>query len=139
MQLVTRTIATLLAATWIGCAPEPTPPSSSSAAQARSRGVLVAEYTVPDKASTGEYRVVEVWVERAGGTRELLLVVRLAGPHVGTEPRMQVAGLKETDYRTVWSERDGPPYEVWSAPTPLPETLTLRRSDTEVQLRRRPG
>lgn len=42
-------------------------------------------------------------------------------------------------YGQIWSERDGPPYEVWVAPSPLPDVLKFRRDDKEVKVRRSGG
>ena len=41
------------------------------------------------------------------------------------------------DYRAIWSERGGPPYEVWVAPNPLPDTLTLERDTKKLELHKR--
>jgi hypothetical protein len=106
--------------------------SSASVADARRAGILTADYVVPTNADLGRYRPIEVWVEH--GDR---LVVRLKGPHVDTEPRVRVQGLTDTDYRTNWSERGGPPYEIWAAPEPLPDILVLERDNLEVELQRR--
>ena len=106
--------------------------SSASVADARSAGVLTAEYVIPANANLGRYRPIEVWVEH--GDR---LVVRLKGPHVDTEPRVRVQGLTDMDYRTIWSERSGPLYEVWAAPNPLPDTLILERDTTKIELHKR--
>ena len=64
------------------------------------------------------------------------LVVRLKGPHVDREPRVRIRGLDDVEYRRIWSERDGPPYEVWLAPNPLPDVLKFYRGDKEVEVRR---
>lgn len=106
--------------------------SSVSVADARRAGVRTAEYVVPANADLGRYRPVEVWIEHGDH-----LVVRLNGPHVDTEPRVRIQGLAETDYRAIWSVRDGPPYEVWTAPDPLPDTLILERDSTKIELHKR--
>jgi hypothetical protein len=108
--------------------------SSASVADARRAGILTVDYVVPTNADLGRYRPIEVWVEQ--GDR---LVVRLKGksPHVDTEPRVRVQGLTDTDYRTNWSERGGPPYEIWAAPEPLPDVLVLERDNLEVELQKR--
>jgi hypothetical protein len=98
--------------------------------------LLVAEYRVPAGAVLGPYRLVQVWVEKHPASGENRLVVRLGGPHVDTEPRVRVVGLSETQYRGIWSGRNGPPYEVWAAPDPLPAVITLKRGDSRVELRR---
>ena len=110
-------------------------PSSASVEQARRRGLLVAECAVPANTALGEYRPIQVWVERrrTGGNH---LVVRLQGPHVGLEPRVDVTGLS---YGGIWSERNGPPYELWAVPDPPPDALTLRRGDDKIDLRPQPG
>ena len=106
--------------------------SSASVADARRAGILTAEYVVPTNADLGRYQPIEVWVERSDR-----LVVRLKGPHVDTEPRVQVQGLTDTDYRTIWSERGGPPYEIWAAPKPLPDKLVLERDNQKLELQKR--
>jgi len=106
--------------------------SSESVEAARSRGILIAEYSVPDNAKLGPYQLVEVWIE--DGRR---LVVRLKGPHVDDEPRVNVRGLTDRDYLSIWSERNGPPYEVWFAPDPIPDTLFLERESKSIELHRR--
>jgi hypothetical protein len=106
--------------------------SSYSVDDARSRGILVAEYIIAPDAKLGYYTPLEVWIEE-----ERKLVVRLKGPHVDTEPRVSIQGLSDFDYRTVWSERNGPPYEVWLAPDPVPDELTLQRGEKSVVAHRR--
>ena len=108
--------------------------SSTSVEQSRDRGVLVAEYRVPAGAALGPYRPAQVWVENHSASGERRLVIRLDGPHVDTEPRVRVAGLDDTQYRGVWSERNGAPYEVWAAPDPLPAVITLERGGTRIDL-----
>jgi hypothetical protein len=121
-----------LLAALTACEPKSHGSSSASVADARRAGVLTAEYVVPNNADLGRYRPIEVWIEH--GNR---LVVRLKGPHVDTEPRVRVQGLADTDYRAIWSERSGPPYEVWEAPNPLPDTLVLERDSTKIELHKR--
>lgn len=111
--------------------------SAASAADARKRGVLVAEYAVPSDADLGPYRVLEVWAESLPSGGDTQLVVRLQGPHHGGSHRVQIAGLDESHYRGIWSERGGPPYERWTAPQPLLNILTLTRDDQQVQVERR--
>ena len=103
-----------------------------SVEDAESRGLLIAEYAVPENAKLGPYEPLEVWIEE-----DHKLVVRLKGPHVDAEPRVHVRGLTDKDYRSSWSERDGPPYEVWRAPDPIPDTLLLQRNSESIELHRR--
>jgi hypothetical protein len=37
----------------------------------------------------------------------------------------------------MWSERNGPPYERWAAPSPLPDTLRLEYNGKAVEIQRR--
>ncbi|WP_146518777.1 hypothetical protein [Stieleria varia] len=92
----------------------------------------MAEYVIADDAKLGPYTPLEVWIEE-----ERKLVVRLKGPHVDTEPRVDIEGLTDLDYRSIWSEREGPPYEVWLAPDPVPDKLVLLRGEesTVIHLR----
>jgi hypothetical protein len=109
--------------------------SSSSVRHSRNRGLLIAEYTVPAEVRLGEYRPVEVWVEkRLNGNREI--IVRLKGPHHGDgNPfRVGIAGLDPQQWEGIWSERNGPPYERWRAPNPLPESLTLVRNGESIEI-----
>jgi hypothetical protein len=115
----------------VGCSRR-TGSSSYSADDARSRGILVAEYTIAPDAKLDPYTPLEVWIE--DGRK---LVVRLKGPHVDTEPRVKIQGLTDREYRSIWSERDGPPYEVWIAPDPIPDTLILQRGENSTVVRRR--
>ena len=132
--------AALLFAAPAGCEREKgTRPSSSTAAQSRDRGLFVAGFDVPPDADLGEYRLLETWVERHPDSGEQRLVVRLRGPHVDHEPRVRIAGLDDLQYRSIWSERNGPPYEVWLAPSPLPEVLKFQRGDKVVDVRRSRG
>ncbi len=112
--------------------------TSVSVDQSRKRGLLKGEYAVPGDADLGDYQVLEVWAEtdRESGVQQL--IVRLNGPHHGEQPRVQVVGLDETQYLSIWSERDGPPYVVWAAPDPLPEVLSLQRGDKKIDLTRDP-
>jgi hypothetical protein len=114
-------------------------PSSSSVAQSRDRGLFVAGFDVPADADLGDYQLLETWVERDPASGEQQLVVRLKGPHVDQEPRVRIRGLEDVQYRRIWSERDGPPYEVWLAPNPLPDVLKFHRGDKEVEVRRSGG
>ena len=111
--------------------------SSTSVEQSRKKGVFVAEYLVPRGAQLGEYRPLEVWAEASGPAKEQRVILRLAGPHHGHQPRVQITGLDETQYRGVWSERNGPPYERWAAPSPLPDVLTLERGDKKIEIHRK--
>ena len=111
--------------------------SSASVQQSRKDGLLVAEYIVPFGADLGEYRPIEVWVETPPGSSEQQIIVRLAGPHHGREPRVQIAGLDDMQYRGIWSERSGPPYERWIAPRPLPDMITLERDGRKIQIQRK--
>jgi len=110
--------------------------TSTSVDHSRDRGLLKAEYVVPNDAELGDYRIIEVWAEtdRDSGTEQL--IVRLKGPHHGTEPRVEVAEPKNVQYVSIWSERNGPPYEVWAAPDPLPEVLTLPGGDKMIEITR---
>lgn len=109
--------------------------SSGSIELSAERGMLIAEYIVPEEADMGRYQVKEVWVEHDKAEGKNQLVIRLSGPHVDTEPRVQVAGLDyNEDYLDVWSQYGGPPYEVWKAPKPLPDTLILTREEKELKL-----
>jgi hypothetical protein len=110
--------------------------SSSSAEQSRKRGLLIAEYSVPATADFGDCRPREVWVETArSGEHEV--IVRLDAPHHGDAMRVRIAGLDEMQYRGVWSERNGPPYERWAAPKPLPGKLRLERNGKAVEIERK--
>ena len=129
--------AAILSVALAGCEREAGPrPSSSSAAQSRERGLFVAGFDVPADADLGEYRLLEAWVERHPDSGEQRLVMRLKGPHVDREPRLRIAGLNDLQYRSIWSERNGPPYEVWLAPDPLPDALKIQRGDKEIEVRR---
>ena len=119
-----------------GCEEKPAGPSSSSVAQSKSRGLFVAGYATTSDATLGEYRLIKAWVERHPESGENRLIVRLAGPHVDTEPRVAVIGLDETAYRTCWSAGGRPPYEVWLAPNPTPAVITFERGGKEVSARR---
>ena len=115
-------VAVVLAVALAGCDRRSgTRPSSSSAAESHSGGLFVAGFDVPADTDLGDYRLIETWVERHPNSGEQRLVVRLKGPHVDREPRVRIAGLDDLHYRGIWSQRDGPPYEVWLAPTPLPD------------------
>lgn len=135
-------LATLLFAVLVGCERRRGTegrPSSSSLAQSRDRGLFVAAFDVPADADLGVYRLLETWVERDPASGEQQLVVRLKGPHVDQEPRVRIRGLEDVQYRRIWSERDGPPYEVWLAPSPLPDVLKFYRGDKEVEVHRSGG
>ncbi|WP_146408587.1 hypothetical protein [Allorhodopirellula heiligendammensis] len=119
-------VATLLLLLFVGCNRR-RGSSSYSVEDARSRGILVTEYAVADGAKLGHYTPLEVWIED-----DRKLVVRLKGPHVDREPRVNIQGLTDLDYRAIWSERDGPPYEVWLAPDPIPDTLVLQREEESI-------
>ena len=110
--------------------------SSSSVAQSRERGVLIAAYSVPATADLGDCRLREVWAETArSGEQEI--IVRLDAPHHGGAMRVRIAGLDEMQYRGIWSERNGPPYERWAAPSPLPDKLRLERNGKAVEIERK--
>ncbi len=126
----------ILVAILLGACREPQRPSSSSVEQSRKRGVLIAEYSVPETADLGDCRPREVWVETArSGEQEI--VVRLDAPHHGGPMRVRIAGLDEMQYRGIWSERNGPPYECWAAPSPLPDKLRLDRNGKMVEIVRK--
>ena len=130
MKLAPITIATVLLLS-IGCGRR-VGSSSFSIGDAKSRGVLIAEYVVPSGAQLGNYKPLQVWIED-----DRKLVIRLKGPHVDSEPRVNVRGLTDQDYRSTWSERNGPPYEVWLAPDPIPDIIVLERDSESIELHRR--
>ena len=107
-------------------------PSSESVEEAQSNGVLVAQYMPAEHTSIGGYEVRQVWVERSERYKGDVVVVRLGGSHYGEEPRVRIQGMKEFDYLTIWSERNGPPYEIWKAPDPLPSSVVLEREGKKV-------
>lgn len=113
-------------------------PSSNSVQHARDQGVLVAEYVVAAEAELGEYRPLEVWIENRGKREGPQLVVRLNGPHVDKEPRIRIDGLSLEQYRHIWSERNGPPYEVWAHPDEPPNSFVLRSGSSHIEVLRRP-
>ncbi|MDA9859024.1 hypothetical protein N9D23_12960 [Rubripirellula sp.] len=115
-----------------GCDTRMVGSSAPSIDDAKSRGTLIAEYRIPDGADLGPYEPIEVWIEN-----DRKLVVRLDGPHVDSEPRVVVRGLSLQDYRDIWSECDGPPYEVWVAPEPIPDSIFLERDSKSIELKRR--
>jgi hypothetical protein len=119
-----------------GCGSHPMP-SSDSIAQAESNAVLIARYVPVQGSAPGGYEVLEVWVERSERYRSDVIVVRLGGSHHGNEPRVWINGMKEFDYLTIWSNRNGPPYEIWKAPDPLPSTLALAREGKEIILEKK--
>jgi hypothetical protein len=129
-------LALLVCGLCASCRPNPLgAPSSASVDHARERGILVGEYQVPSPSKLERYSVREVWVERHAASKSNWIVVRLDGPHVDTEPRVQVTGLDSMDdYRGIWSERSGPPYELWEAPEPLPNPLVLTRDGNTLTL-----
>ena len=132
--------AALLFALLVGCGRETEGrPSSWSIGESRERGLLVAGFDIPAEADLGDYRLLETWVERDPASSELQLVVRLKGPHVDDEPRVRIRGIEDSHYRRIWSERNGPPYEVWLAPIPIPDVLKIYRDDKEVEVRRSEG
>lgn len=110
--------------------------TSTSVDHSRGRGLLKAEYAIPDDAEIGDYRIIEVWAEtdRVSGTEQI--IVRLKGPHHGTEPRVELVEPKNVRYVSIWSERNGPPYEVWAAPDPLPEVLKFHGGDKTIEIAR---
>lgn len=131
-----RLLIALMAFSLVGCDDTPQSGSSSgSAEQAKKRGILIAQYNVPSNAQLGKYTVKQIWIERHRSSGEDRLVVRLKGPHVDSEPRVNVDGLDyDEDYRSIWSERGGPPYEVWLAPSPLRDPLVLSREKQALEL-----
>jgi|KBSSwiStaDraftv2_1062776.scaffolds.fasta_scaffold2537713_1 hypothetical protein len=111
--------------------------TSASVQQSLKNSLLVAEYVVPSGAKLADYRPIQVWVESVPPTGEHQIIVRLAGPHHGGTMRVRIADIDEMKYRGIWSERNGPPYEHWAAPTPLPDVLTLERQGKKIEIRRR--
>jgi hypothetical protein len=114
-----------------------TMPSSDSIAQAESNAILIARYVPVRESALGVYEVREVWAERSERYKSDVIIVRLGGSHYGDEPRVRIVGMKEFDYLTIWSERNGPPYEIWKAPNPLPSTLVLEREGKEIILEKK--
>ena len=134
-SLAKLTLLVLAAALFSGCR-EHHGDSSASVKQARSRGVFITEYAVPAIADLGDCRPIEVWVETASsGGQEI--IVRLDAPHHGGALRVRIAGFDEMQYRGMWSERNGPPYERWAAPSPLPAKLRLERNGKTVEIERK--
>src|SRR4051794_21672122 len=80
-------VAALLVVALAGCERQAGTRPSSSAAQARERGLFVTGYAVPTEAKLGDYRLVETWIERDPASGEHRLVVRMQGPYVDREPR----------------------------------------------------
>ncbi|QDS98276.1 hypothetical protein HG15A2_15490 [Adhaeretor mobilis] len=119
----------------VGCNPDYQ--TSVSIDHSLKRGVLRAKYAVPRDSELGDYSVLETWCEIDNESGEEQIVVRLKGPHHGEEPRVKIIEPEGMLYRSVWSQRDGPPYEVWAAPVPLPDVLKLRRGNMEIELLRR--
>ena len=111
--------------------------TSASVQQSRKNSLLVAEYAIPSGAELGEYRPIEVWVENVPPSSKHEIIVRLAGPHHGGTMRVRIAGLDEMQYRGIWSERNGPPYERWAAPTPLPDVLILERDGKKIEIHKK--
>jgi len=97
MKPGSSTIATalLLLLLICGCGAPGVGSSSRSIAEAEARGILTVEYAIPTHAEIGGYRPLEVWIEDPRR-----LVVRLKRPHVDSEPRVNVCGLMEHDYRS---------------------------------------
>lgn len=131
-----RPLVAVMALALVGCDGTPkSGASSGSAEQAKKRGILIAQYDVPINGKLDKYLIRQVWIERHGSSNEDRLVVRLEGPHVDSEPRVKVYGLDYyEDYRSIWSERGGPPYEVWLAPSPLVDPLILSRNGQALKL-----
>jgi hypothetical protein len=131
-----RSFVALIILVLVGCDNTPhSEASSGSAEQAEKRGILIAQYEVPSSATLDRYKVRQVWIERHSSSGENRLVVRLEGPHVDTEPRVTVGGLDYYEhYRSIWSERGGPPYEVWLAPISLVDPLVLSRDGKALEL-----
>lgn len=119
----------------VGCG-EHTRDSSSSIREAKTKGIFVAEYVVPPNADLGDCRPVEIWVEEVIPSGKRQIVVRLQMRHHGGALRVRIAGLDEMDYLGIWSERNGPPYERWAAPDPLPLILRLERNGKAVEVRK---
>jgi hypothetical protein len=120
-----------------GCDSENHRYSSKSAGRSHERGAFIAEYVVPADADLGRYQVIESWVEVAQRSSERQIVARLKGPHVDQEPRVRIEGFDDSHYRGIWSKPNGPPYEVWAAPDPLPGVLVIEREGKRIELRKR--
>ena len=133
-------LATVL---FLGCREHQEPllgPSSASIKQARSRGVFIAEYSVPAIADLGDCRPIEVWVETSSSERwegQQEIIVRLDANHHGNTPRVRIVGFDEMQYHGMWSEPNGPPYERWAAPSLLPAKLQLERKGKTVEIERK--
>lgn len=130
-------ICAFLAITACNRVPDGWVDSSASVRQSRSRDLFLAEYTIPDGAVLGDYRPIEIWAESDPQSPERRIVVRLNGPHHGGSIRVGIRGFDATQYRGIWSERNGPPYEMWAAPDPLPDTLKLERNGKQIEVKRR--
>jgi hypothetical protein len=111
--------------------------TSASVQQSRKSGQFIAEYSIPPGVEVGGYRPIEVWVECVPPSSEHEMIVRLAGPHHGGTMRVRIAGIDEMQYRGIWSERNGPPYERWAAPSPLPDVLTLEREGKSIEIHKK--
>ena len=86
--------------------------TSVSAHHSLERGLLTAIYSIPENNKLGDYTVLEVWCEIDQESQVEHLVVRLKGPHHGEEPRVEIVEPEGMIYRSIWSQRDGPPYEL---------------------------
>jgi hypothetical protein len=96
----------------------------------------VAEYAIPANADLGDCRPLQVWVERVQPSGERQIIVRLQMRHHGGAMRVRISGLDEMQYRGIWSERNGPPYERWAALDPLPGVLRLEREGKAVEVQK---
>jgi hypothetical protein len=132
-----RTLTLLLFSLGLAACGSDSRPSSNSIAQAESKALLINRYVPVGETSLGGYEVREVWAERSERYESDVIVVRLFGSHYGDEPRVRIRGMKEFDYLAIWSERSGPPYEIWKAPIPLPSTLVLERDGKEIILEKK--
>ena len=132
----TKLAVLIFAAIFCGGCREHHGDSSASVQQSRSKGIFIAEYAVPQTADLGDCRPIEVWVEAApSGEQEV--IVRLDAPHHGGALRVRIAGFDEMQYRGMWSERNGPPYERWAAPSPLPDKMRLERNGKTIEIQRK--
>jgi len=112
-------LAALLA--FVGCHRDYNP-TSTSIRHSSECALLSAVYTALDGHDLGEYKIDEAWVESEPDFSVQRLVIRLKGPHRGTE--VSIMELEEPKYLT-WTGPDNSIYEVWAIADPFPSELTL--------------